>query len=393
MNHGSRRDTVGPCPPYVKWFLSHFHTPMRICRVFTLLACFAVLLGSGRTVLAQAQEPSRQGSIEQAQAEKVKTLHPYPVSTGERLMNKVEDITVNGGRTGIRSSTAPTRAAASRWAPATCITSARTTSSTCAAATRSSGYKRVEAEFIAPRLFHRRGDAVAARRLARSHPGRLLRHRHRHRRRTTGRTTRSRSRTHRRLLTRPADAAVPDAARRPRVDTVEAAAGRGTGSIGRNACTRRRRCPAWRRIDVPAHAGHGWLRLAHLARLFAARRLLRRHAFTTTTTATRRSASSRWTTKSSSTSRSCARPGSSRCAASPRPRRQKERSGDPVLHAALARRRHQPARLQQLALPRSEQPAAAGRVAHHGQPLPGFGGVLRRRQGRRPHRRISTSTG
>jgi hypothetical protein len=45
----------------------------------------------------QAQEPSRAGQIEQEQAEKTKTLHPYPVSTGERIMNKVEDITVNGG--------------------------------------------------------------------------------------------------------------------------------------------------------------------------------------------------------------------------------------------------------------------------------------------------------
>jgi hypothetical protein len=70
---------------------------MGICRVFTLLACVAVVLGSSRIVEAQAQEPSRSGLIEQAQAEKVKTLHPYPISTGERIMNKVEDITVNGG--------------------------------------------------------------------------------------------------------------------------------------------------------------------------------------------------------------------------------------------------------------------------------------------------------
>ena len=68
---------------------------MRICRVFTLLACVAVVAGSDRNV--QAQESSRAGQIEQEQAEKTKTLHPYPVSTGERIMNKVEDITVNGG--------------------------------------------------------------------------------------------------------------------------------------------------------------------------------------------------------------------------------------------------------------------------------------------------------
>ena len=38
------------------------------------------------------------------------------------------------------------------------------------------GYKRAEAEFIAPRLFHRRGDLVAPRWLARGDAGRLLRH-------------------------------------------------------------------------------------------------------------------------------------------------------------------------------------------------------------------------
>jgi len=70
---------------------------MGIHRVVTLLACVAVSFGSNRTAGAQAQEPSRRGLIEQAQAEKVKTLHPYPVTKGERVMNKVEDITVNGG--------------------------------------------------------------------------------------------------------------------------------------------------------------------------------------------------------------------------------------------------------------------------------------------------------
>lgn len=69
---------------------------MRICRVVTLLAGLFVF-GLGRTTLAQTPEPSRQSLIEQAQAEKVKTLHPYPVTKGERIMNKVEDITVNGG--------------------------------------------------------------------------------------------------------------------------------------------------------------------------------------------------------------------------------------------------------------------------------------------------------
>src|SRR5262249_42942899 len=58
------------------------------------------------------------------------------------------------------------------------------------------------------------------------------------------------------------------------------------------------------------------------------------------------------------------------------------RPADPVLHAAVGRRRLESARLQQLALPRSEQPRDAGRVPHHDQPLPRPRVLLRHRQGR-----------
>src|SRR6185503_6708720 len=140
----------------IQWVFSHPHTSMRICRVFTLLACVAVLVGYGRNV--HAQEPSRAGEIEQEQAEKTKTLHPYPVSTGERIMNKVEDITVNGGL---------------HWHPF--FDSAyhgagftlgagymHPVSSYNVVDVRGSysilNYKRVEAEFMAPRMFNRRGE-------------------------------------------------------------------------------------------------------------------------------------------------------------------------------------------------------------------------------------------
>ena len=65
----------------------------------------------------------------------------------------------------------------------------------------------------------------------------------------------------------------------------------------------------------------------------------------------------------SSTCRSCATPGCSRCTAiSSWPTRRDDQI-DSVLHAAVARRRLVAARLLELALSRSEQPAAAGRVA------------------------------
>ena len=46
-----------------------------------------------------------------------------------------------------------------------------------------------------------------------------------------------------------------------------------------------------------------------------------------------------------------------------------ERSEDPVLHAALAGRQLHASGLHEPALPRSEQPAPPGGVAHHGQPF------------------------
>ncbi len=131
---------------------------MHICRVVTLLACAAAWLGSNWAVAAQAQEPSRTGLIEQAQAEKVKTLRPYPVSKGERIMNKVEDITVNGGL---------------HWHPffenayrgggfAAGVGYMHPVSSYSLIDVRGSysirNYKRAEIEFAAPRIFHRRGS-------------------------------------------------------------------------------------------------------------------------------------------------------------------------------------------------------------------------------------------
>ena len=110
---------------------------------------------------AAAQEPdatTREAAIEQEQAEKVPTLHPYVPGKGEELANKAEDILANGGlqlapvlrqRVLRRRLHARRRLHEPRQPVQHC--------SMCAAATRSPGYKRVEAEFIAPRLFHRRG--------------------------------------------------------------------------------------------------------------------------------------------------------------------------------------------------------------------------------------------
>jgi len=125
-------------------------------RLFTVVALVA-----GSATLAVAQEPettTREAAIEQAQAEKVKTLHPYVPGKVEGLLNRAEDILVNG---------------VPRWHPF--FESADYGGGLTLGAgyahhvspynlldVRGSytilGYKRIESEFTAPRLFNRRGS-------------------------------------------------------------------------------------------------------------------------------------------------------------------------------------------------------------------------------------------
>jgi hypothetical protein len=127
-----------------------------LCRLFTVFA-----LAAGTATSAVAQEPeatTREAAIEQAQAGKAKTLHPYVPDKVEALMNRAEDILVNG---------------VPRWHPffesadygggfTLGAGYAHHVSPYNMLDVRGSytvlGYKRVEAEFTAPRLFHRRGS-------------------------------------------------------------------------------------------------------------------------------------------------------------------------------------------------------------------------------------------
>ena len=123
---------------------------VKICAPFLFWAATAT------TALAQ-EPPTREAAIEQAQAEKSKTLHPYELSTGERLMGKAEQILTS---------------TATNWHPyfesaypgggfAFGSGYTRHVSPYNTIDVRGSytllGYKRAEAEFLAPRLFHRRG--------------------------------------------------------------------------------------------------------------------------------------------------------------------------------------------------------------------------------------------
>jgi hypothetical protein len=131
-------------------------TSQGMWRLFTV-----AMLVARTAVPVGAQEPeatTREATIEQAQAEKGRALHPYVPGKIEGLLNRAEDILVNG---------------VPRWHPyfesadygggiTLGVGYAHHVSPYNLFDVRGSytilGYKRIEAEFTAPRLFHRRGS-------------------------------------------------------------------------------------------------------------------------------------------------------------------------------------------------------------------------------------------
>jgi Omp85 superfamily domain len=132
---------------------------MRTAGVWRLFTVVTLSAGVAAPVVAQEPEATtREAAIEQVQAEKVKTAHPYVPGKTELLMNKANDILVNG---------------VPRWHPffesayygggfTLGAGYAHHVSPYNMIDVRGSytvlDYKRVEAEFTAPRLFHRRGS-------------------------------------------------------------------------------------------------------------------------------------------------------------------------------------------------------------------------------------------
>jgi len=129
-------------------------------RAIAILGTIAALT-AGLASPAGAQDPqppTREAEIEQAKTEKAKALHPYEPNGFEVLMNRAEDALVNG---------------VLRWHPffASAYYGGGFTLGAGYAHHVSPynmidirgtytnlGYKRIEAEFTAPRLFHRRGS-------------------------------------------------------------------------------------------------------------------------------------------------------------------------------------------------------------------------------------------
>ena len=131
---------------------------MRSVGMWRLFTVIALAAGTATSVVAQEpQATTREETIERAQAEKDKNLRPYAPGKVEALFNRVEDILVNG---------------VPRWHPFFDSADygggftlgagyAHHVSPYDLLDVRGSytilGYKRVEAELTAPRLFHRRG--------------------------------------------------------------------------------------------------------------------------------------------------------------------------------------------------------------------------------------------
>jgi surface antigen Omp85-like protein len=133
--------------------------PMAHLRTWRLSALVVLALALSRAAAAQDPEPAtREAAIEQEQAEKSKTLHPYVPGKFEAILNRAEGILVDG---------------IPRWHPflenadygggiTLGVGYAHHVSPYNLLDVRGSytllGYKLIEAELTAPRLFHRRGS-------------------------------------------------------------------------------------------------------------------------------------------------------------------------------------------------------------------------------------------
>ena len=137
------------------------------------------MLGAAR---AQAQATAgdadtRAAALARAKADKARTVQVYEPNKAERWLNRAETMLLTGGlRFHPFFESAYSGGGFTLGAGYRRFVSPYNTLDLRGSLTFS-GYKRIEAEFLAPRLFNRRGDPVGARWLARSHASRLLRDR------------------------------------------------------------------------------------------------------------------------------------------------------------------------------------------------------------------------
>jgi hypothetical protein len=126
-----------------------------------LSSLFSLVALAGSVGVALAQQPestTRQAAIEQAQAEKLKVLHPYVPNKGEQLAARVERILTGEGKhvhpffeSAYSGGGFAFGAGYARYVSGYNFVDVRGSYSM-------ANYKRAEIEFVAPRLFHRRGE-------------------------------------------------------------------------------------------------------------------------------------------------------------------------------------------------------------------------------------------
>lgn len=119
----------------------------------------AITAGFATAVVAQeAQAPTREAVIEQAQAEKVKTLHPYVRSRPEKILDRFEYVLANGGTSFHPFLDSPYSGGGFAFGAGYMhhVTSYNTID--VRGSYTIAGYKRAEVEFVAPRMFNRRAD-------------------------------------------------------------------------------------------------------------------------------------------------------------------------------------------------------------------------------------------
>ena len=120
---------------------------------------FTVMVAMRATsaVAQQTEPPTREAAIEQEQTDKSKELHPYVPGKAEHLLNKVDDLLVSGLRFHPFFQSAYSGGGFTLGAGYAQHVGAYNFIDVRGSYTISN-YKRIEAEFRAPRLFNRRGD-------------------------------------------------------------------------------------------------------------------------------------------------------------------------------------------------------------------------------------------
>jgi len=127
-------------------------------RTWKIAAILGVSAALARAAAAQSPEPqSRAAVVEEAQAAQVPTLHPYVPTTGERLMDKAEAI-LNGTPTWHPFFENAYRGGGFAVGLGYMFHVSSFNSLDVRGSYSIANYKRAEAEFIAPSLFHRRAQ-------------------------------------------------------------------------------------------------------------------------------------------------------------------------------------------------------------------------------------------